>query len=126
MKEHIQAIKTIRSEEWKKRFLSLLSIFEELRAHLHEINHSLLSGSYLNLEPLVTKIITQYKREELVAARQYYNNSHLIDFWKWYNKELEKLIQSGKINSEFPVFSVTSANQSGALNIKSYDLDYFK
>lgn len=116
-------IESVRSEAWKNKFLSLISDYEVILSSSKEDNYSVSSSPSPVEQPYV---LAQYKREELVAARQHYNNKHLIAFWKWYNKKLEGLIQSGKINREFPVFSVARADVTGTIILKLHDVDYFR
>jgi len=52
------------------------------------------------------ELIQTYDKEELVVARQHYNNEHVLEYWLYYNRQLDVLSESGIVDRGFPLFEI--------------------
>lgn len=64
------------------------------------------------------EIVGRYSKSALVEARQHYNNSHLVEFWRWYGDILKKYILAGAITKKFPLLSVKETSAHRQYEIK--------
>lgn len=53
------------------------------------------------------QIVHSHDRQELVVARQYYNNEHLVRFWRFFCEELDKIVSANGLDPHFPLFEIT-------------------
>lgn len=102
-------IDTVRSDAWRERFLEQLSLLEEYESFLAQngvIRSVNITGLPASLRSKANQLVKSYSRHELVAAKQYYNNDHLIHFWRWFVENLDMLASAGAISRDFPLFRV--------------------
>lgn len=65
------------------------------------------AGSLAELNMKAAQIVRSHDRQELVVARQYYNNEHLVRFWRFFCEELDKIVASNDLDPDFPLFEIT-------------------
>lgn len=103
----------IRSEEWRHDFvrrLSSLDGFDELlglSCQTADRDLGAKARAFPHLNSQSQEIISAYDKQDLVAARQYYNNEHLVEFWRYYRNEVDAHISAGKIDRDFPLFNLS-------------------
>lgn len=102
-------LKTIMTEEWRSAFIGRLAkldgFFELVDRSCQTISiaHRPIDFAALNMQ--ARNLIASYDIKDLAAARQYYNNEHLVLFWKFYHDKLEPLFENGSVDRNFPVFT---------------------
>ena len=105
----------VRSEEWCVRFLGALVRMEGFGTLVDRSRRLAANIRAKKLERIrlpAQRLVASYPRYELAIARQYYNNEHLIHFWRSVNQEIDRLVDVGAITREFPLFQV-KAHVSG-------------
>lgn len=101
----------VMSAAWRKSFLESVCSLDQFNVLVDEsaglpVRHP--SPEQLEqLNAAAQRLISGYDRKELVVARQSYNNEHVLEFWKFYSQECQRLLKSGTIAHDFPLFSVT-------------------
>jgi len=125
-KDHLSRITT---HEWRENFLakldSLVEFTELVEITCQKNQHPRQDLDIASLNAKVSNIISAYDKEELAAARQYYNNEHLLYFWEYFQHEQERLISHGTINQEFPLFSTRINYENNAFEATPISVMFF-
>lgn len=119
----------VTSEKWKRDFLYELAAIPDFNYWLSlstKNNIDLTSKFTRCIRDSAKRIIARYERTDLVRASYHYNTKHLIEFWMWFRTLQERLVRSGEICRDFPVFSVNEGPANGGCEINSLGIEYFE
>lgn len=109
MAEQTHFLETVRTEEWRHNLLEKVSRVTGFDVLVDLSCHAVAAVNVPDI-PTVNRqarqIVQSYGKEELATARQYYNNEHLLEYWKYYNSELEKVIATHSLDPAFPLFGI--------------------
>jgi len=116
----------VKAPEWRDWLLNELNKSPDL---LRFVNQSRSRNSEAGLtvgalQSRANEIMKAVPKEELMAARQYYNNAHLLHFWGALSAEYEKMIQANVLNRDFPLFDLQVNHQTGQYRIKPLTMDF--
>lgn len=65
------------------------------------------------------QLLTHYPKEDMRAARLYYNTEQLIAFWKYYHALIDNSISKGLISKRLPLLSATSDPANRQITLKA-------
>ncbi len=115
----------VKAEQWRKNFLdeiNALDGFDDLVRHSRSVGR--VPEVDEKLKQRARDIVESRDMDELTAARQYYNNAHLLVYWRVLKEDIEKGYASGRISREFPLFQVKRDAGSGGIALEGVAAEF--
>lgn len=118
----------VTNDAWKRKFIRSLdscSCFREFsldKSRERTVHVSPVSC----LHSCVAGILAHYDKKELVHACQQYNNTHLIEFWKWFCTWQDKAADLDATVADFPLFEVKRNFASGESTLVPVGVERFE
>jgi len=120
---------SVSSDAWKREFLELLDAvesFDTLAAISRENEQDEIMNIAAQIAPAAGNVVANYEKYELRKARTYYNNSHLLAFWKWFLNFQKNQILDGSLNEEFPISDIVTKWKSENILLVPVSVEFFE
>ncbi len=121
--------KEVQTRVWRDSFLheiSRIDNFEEwLSSSLSAVANQTPGQEMNHLTNEALKIVQSKDRNELTAARQYYNNAHLLGYWRMLNTELGSAIKRGAVDADFPLLKIQPDKHPNWFLLTGIPLQFF-
>lgn len=115
----------VKTERWRKDFLDEINVIDGFEGLVrHSRSATQLSEPDQRLKQDARRIIESRDRDELTIARQYYNNAHLLVFWRLLKEDINKGYSSGRISREFPLFQIKRGVESGSIVLEGATVEF--
>lgn len=96
----------------------MLDGFDELLEHSRDRLREQLTAKLSNH---ATQMLSAYSKEELHAARLYYNTRHLVGYWRYYRQCVDDAILNGRIPASFPLITADSDTISRRITLSKFN-----
>lgn len=117
------------SPEWRTEFLRViagLKDFERLVEYSINPAKTISPDTVSELKTLATGILAAYPRDDLRAARLFYNTHQLIAFWRYYCELIEQSIEVESHTEKLPLISIALDPVRQQIKLTSVNREHFQ